>query len=553
MSFKGGKDDLTSKLKLISDLNKDLREYPTVAALRRAARRDATAFDAAMTAAGYYLGETSFEIVRKDDAPPEVVFTLNPGPSFKITEYEILYRDEAEGRPTSLEDAGVKTNGSAAGADLRNVQTAFRNALWQSGYPAAEIVARRAIALPEKAAASAVFVFRSGPRAKFGEIELSGLDKTEPDYVRKLKTWETGEQYDRTKIVDYRDRLSKQGIFSSISVAPGAVTENGAAPILVDLEERKRRTIGAGVSFSTAEGPGGRLFFTNRNMFGRGETLDIEIRGSQLEQGIDFDARKPFPGLPGYVFVNFGFANETTDAFDARSLGLAGGLAKRWLDDRLETRAALALETSNVKSDTGEERTYFVSAPLAVLWDSENDLLNPTDGFRASLNVTPYTGSRTFTQVELSGRSRIFFGGDDKFTLAGRAAAGATLGNSLFELPVNKRFFAGGGGSVRGYAFQEAGPLNAAGDPTGGRSYATAGTEMRAMVTENIQAAAFVDAGTVMSSSLPDFSDRFFVGYGVGARYFTPIGPIRFDVAFPLDGRESDGDFQIYIALGQPF
>ncbi len=554
VEIRGVDDALAEKLNIISDLKKGLREYPTVAALRRAARRDADAFDEALTAAGYYLGTVAFTVERPENGDkPLVAFTVETGPRFRITEYEILYRDDGDDRPTTLEAAKIEASGSAAGADIRDVQIRFLNHLWDTGYPSAEIAGRRAIALPDTAEASAIFVFESGPKARFGDINIDGLKKTNEDYIAKLKTWETGADYERARIVAFRDRLGETGLFSSISVAPGAPNEAGDAPIIVNLEERKRRTIGAGVSWSTTEGPGGRIFFENRNIAGRGENLRIELRGSEIEQSIDFTARKPFPRLPGFAFANVGFSNETTDAFDARSLRLASGLAKDWLDDRLETRAGVALETSKVETDDSEERTYFVSAPLSVLWDSENDLLEPTRGVRASLTVTPYTGTQTFTQSELSGRYRLFFGDEDRFTLAARAGLGATFGNSLLDLPANKRFFVGGGGTVRGFGFQEAGPLDADNTPIGGRSYAIGGTELRGMVTDEIQLVGFVDAGTVMASPLPDFKERFFVGYGGGVRYFTPIGPIRIDAAFPLNGRASDRDFQIYIALGQPF
>ncbi|MEO1250937.1 MAG: BamA/TamA family outer membrane protein [Pseudomonadota bacterium] len=550
----GVDNGLRATLELVSDLKKNLRDYPTIASLRRAALRDQKALDEALTAAGYYLGEVSFEIERGDgDAAPVVTFIIEPGPAFVVTEYEILYRDDEPDRPATLKDAKIKPDRSAAGAAIRDVQLKFLDHLWNSGYPGAEIAGRRAIALPEKAEASAVLVFRSGPRARFGEIDVRGVNDTKPDFVRDLATWAPGAEYDRGKIVSYRDRLANTGLFSTISVAPGTPGEDGAAPVLVDLAERRRRTIGAGLSYSTAEGPGGRLFFEHRNLAGRGEDLRIDLRGNEFEQSIDFAARKPFPELPGFVFATLGFSNETTEAFDARSLRLAGGVAKDWLDDRLETRAALALETSNVKTNGVEQRTYFVSAPLSVIWDSEDDLLEPTKGLRASVTMTPYTGTDTFAQVETAARSRLFIGTNDVVTLAGRVGAGATFANSLFDLPANKRFFAGGGGSVRGFGFQEAGPLDADNDPIGGRSYFFAGTELRGMITDNIQLAGFVDAGTVTATPLPSFNDRFFVGYGAGARYFTPIGPIRFDIAFPLDARPSDANFQIYISIGQPF
>ncbi len=554
VEIQGAPNGLKEKLQLLSRLEKGLRDYPTSASLRRAALRDVEAFNEALKAAGYYAGDTRFTLKPAESGEKIVVaFSIDAGPAFKIIKYEILYQDDAEGRPKTLEDAAIKADGSATGADLRDLQLSFLNYLWESGYPSAEISTRRAIADLNTNTAHAVFIFKSGPKARFGEVRPSGLEKTDPSYVNKLITWEPGDEYERSKIIGYRDRLAETGLFSNIDIGVGAPTAEGIAPIIVELQERQRRTIGAGASFNTSEGLGGRLFFENRNVFSKGESFRIEANGSSVEQSLNFTVDKPLPELPGNIFANIEFSNETTDAFDARSLRLSGGVAKRWFDDRLITRGALALETSKVKADGEEERTYFISAPLSVLWDSEDDILNPTDGFRTSLVVTPYTGSDTFTQVKWSARSRINFGDHDRFTLAGRASLGATFDNTLEGTPLNKRFFAGGGGSVRGFGFQEAGPLDTESDPIGGLSLIESAIELRGRVSKNIQLAGFVDAGTVSSSNLPDFNEDFFIGYGGGVRYLSTIGPIRLDVAFPTNKRDSDRSFQLYIALGQSF
>ena len=553
-TIEGAPDGLKSKLELISELIKGRRDYPTTAALRRAARRDAEAFDAALQAAGYYAGSADFSVERAEDGgEPRVVFTITPGQEFKVVEYEVLYQDDAEGRPQTFEEAGIRTRGRADGATLRERQEAFLTYLWNNGFPTAEIVNRRAIANFETGEANAVFVFKSGPKAQFGEAQVSVEGKTEPSFIRRMKTWNVGEEYDREKVTAYYDRLSRTGLFSSIDVYPGALDENGAAPIIVDLEERKQRTIGAGVSYSTAEGPGGRLFFEHRNIFGHGEFSRVELRGSEVEQSINFNIRRPMPRFVGEAFGAAAFVNETTDAYKARSLELSGGLSKKWLKDKLETRGALALETSNIRNNGEEERTWLVSTPLSVIWNSEDDLLNPRKGFRSSLVIAPYTGSHSFTQMELAGRGRVHIGKNDLVTLAARAALGATYAIDFTDLPLNKRYYAGGGGSVRGYAYQEAGPLDADGDPIGGRSRIEGAFEARVKVIKNLQIAGFVDAGSVSTQALPDVTDEYFIGYGGGVRYITPIGPIRADIAFPLDKRETDADFQIYIALGQPF
>ncbi len=559
-AIEGAPDELRGKLDLISELVKAKRDYVTTAALRRAARRDVEAFNNALQAAGYYAGSADFEVTAgEDDGSTKVVFTITPGPLFRVTGYNILYQDDAEGRPQTLEDAGIKTKGEADGATLREQQERFLTHLWNNGYPGAEIITRRVLAEFEKAEAEAVFVFVSGPRARFGKPRIDGAEHTDPTFIARLKTWKEGEEFDRAKMTAYTDRLRKTGIFSSVQVRAGQPEADGTAPIIVEVQERKRRTIGLGVSYSTSEGPGGRIFFEHRNVFGNAENIRVELKGSEIEQSASVTGTRPWPKLGGEAFANAAFSNETTDAFDARSFEVSGGVSKKWLKDRLETRGAIAFETSRIRNFSTDartfqdERNYFVSTPLSVIWDSENDLLNPTKGFRASWNVTPYAGSDYFTQSEIGARGRVHFGENDVVTLAARMALGATIGSSFTDLPLNKRFYAGGGGSVRGYSYQEAGPLDADGDPLGGRSKIEGAFETRVKVMNNLQVAAFVDAGSVSTNSIPSFTDEYFVGYGGGLRYFSPIGPIRVDAAFPLDKRDSDSAFQIYIALGQPF
>ncbi len=567
VNFEGTPASLNGKLGLISTLAKGEKALPTRAAVRRMALRDQEAIAKALTAAGHYGGAVDFTLSEAEgDGDTVVTFRIKAGPAFRITDYELRYTDgdpsALDGgrrgalfgdRPGALADLGVEGDGSAAGARLQALQTEALAALWNTGYPAARIIGRRAVADMDEGTARAVFTFESGPRATFGEAEITGAVRTETEYLRKLRTWEEGEPFDRSKLVAYRDRLAATGVFGAIDVEPGPPAKDGRAPVLVRLSERKRRTIGAGVSFSTAEGPGGRLFLEYRNMFGAGEKSRVEIEGNPIAQSIQFSFDKPLPGLPGSAFAGLGFTNETTDAFDARTVNIGGGVAKRWLDDRLETRAALAFETSRISADGVSERTFFRSAPLSAVWSTEDDPLVLSKGVRTSLTVTPYAGTDAFTRTEFAARSRVNFGAGERFTLAGRTRLGATFGSSLRDLPLNQRLYAGGGSSVRGFDFQEAGPLDDDGDPVGGRSVIEAALEGRFRVSQNIQLAAFGDAANISADNLPDFSGDYFIGVGGGARYFTPIGPLRVDFAVPLDRRETDSSFQLYISLGQSF
>lgn len=559
--YDGAPPEVAGKLEDLTSLSLAKRPLPTLASLRQAADADITVIRRALIAAGYFDPRVAYSIESASvDAQPQVIFVLEPGSKFKIFRHVVRYVDErADARPAGFSEAGLTVSDDASGAALEDNQKRFLDHLLATGFPRARIVSRRAEARLADSSADAVYEFESGPRARFDGVETVGADKTKADFLERMKTWEDGAYFNREDLASFQDDLSKTGLFTSIAVEAGDIAPDGTAPVRVTVEERKNRTIGAGVSYSTSEGPGGRLFLEYRNIAGRGERARAEVNGTEVRQAFDLEINKPLPGFPGSAFANLSFVNDTTDAFTARSLAISGGFAKRWLDDRLETRAGLALETSRVESrlriapGIADERTYFVSAPLSATWDTEGDPLTLSSGARASLFVIPYTGSDQFTRLELVGRTRRQFGTNDRFTLAGRLRVAATAGSALRSLPVNKRVFSGGGSSVRGYDFQAVGPLDADGVPIGGRSAVEAAIEARAKIFGPFQVAAFTDAGAVYSSSFPDFDGDYLVGAGGGLRYLSSIGPIRLDVAVPLEKRPTDRGFQFYISLGQPF
>ena len=560
--FDGAPADIAEALKKITYLSTERRPYPTSAAIRRVAREDVTRIRDALQAAGYFAAKVDFDLedAEADQKRMRAVFRIKPGRQFKIAEHVIVYQDdEPADRPHTFDALKIKVSEAADGATLQKNHQAFLAALWGAGYPSARITARRVEIRPAENYARAVYSFETGARSNFGEIVFTGNERTKDDFLTKLKTWQDEEIFDRAKLVSYRDRLGETGLFSSVNVEPGPTDANGEAPVLVDVEERKRRTVGAGLSYSTTEGPGGRLFLEYRNLFKRGERARVDLAASGIEQSATFDLNKPLPAFPGDMYANFSFTNETTDAYNARSIMLGGGASRNWLDDRLETRAGLAFETSGLDAASStlggqaDDRTYFVSLPLSATWNTEDDPLSLSRGVNASLRVIPYVGSDQFTRVEAAARSRTNFGSTDKFTIAARTRVVATLGSSLTSLPVNKRVYAGGGASIRGYGYQAVGPLDAEGVPLGGRSVVEGALETRARISQRIQLAAFTDAGVISPDAFPSFDRTVYVGAGGGVRYLSPIGPIRADIAFPLEKRATDSDFQIYISLGQPF
>jgi translocation and assembly module TamA len=203
------------------------------------------------------------------------------------------------------------------------------------------------------------------------------------------------------------------------------------------------------------------------------------------------------------------------------------------------------------------QRYTLIGIPVYAKRDSTDDLLNPTIGDREGITVTPYTdpgkSALTFISGRINGSYYQRLGDSDRYVVAVLGALGATVGVSLDELPKDKRFYAGGGGSVRGYGFQRAGPIDSNDTPIGGLSSAEASLEFRYKLTETIGIVPFVDAGNVYDTAFPDLGERLFLGAGIGARYYTGLGPLRFDIAAPLHRRNGDRPIEIYVSLGQAF
>ena len=223
---------------------------------------------------------------------------------------------------------------------------------------------------------------------------------------------------------------------------------------------------------------------------------------------------------------------------------------------RLFMKPGKPLTFATVPRDDGREVLLF-GLPVTLSRDATDSLLDPTRGHRLGFTVTPYFGTVerdvAFLAATAGGSAYLALDDAARYVLAGRGRVGSIVGAKLFEVPANKRFYAGGGGSVRGYEFQTAGPLDEDDDPIGGRSLVELSAEMRIKVTENIGVVPFFDAGTVFESSFPDALDELFYAAGIGGRYYTGFGPIRLDVAFPLNKRERDDWFQFYVSIGQAF
>jgi translocation and assembly module TamA len=301
------------------------------------------------------------------------------------------------------------------------------------------------------------------------------------------------------------------------------------------------------------------LGWEHRNLLGSGELFEILASVNDSIQSLDFIFRKPnFLRNDQQLVARTNLIGEETDAYESTSVKNAVKI-ERDLTESLTAGAGVGLDYLDVE-ENGESDTFvLLSFPLSLSLDTRDDILDPTRGFRVDFLPTPFIeavgANANYLKYDLVGNTYLHVMDEKRLVVALRGRLGQILGAGSASVPATERFYAGGGGSVRGYPFQSLSPLDMdERDPAGGRSLVELSLEMRSRISERFGLVAFLDGGRAYESNTPDFDKGLFWGAGLGLRVYTPIGPVRLDVAFPLESLEHvDDAFQIYVSLGQSF
>jgi len=541
-----------------------LEDRPPVSlgGLERRAATDRERLRAALRSEGFYDSEVSYRI-DAESRPVLVTLDVRTGPAYRISRYEIVYEDQVPevDRPGVAGAVGVVPGTRARASEIVAAQRKLVGLLQERGYLFAEVKERRAVLEPSQETMSVTVTISPGPRVSFGELKIVGLTAVDEAYVRGIVPWRTGETYDVRRVEDFRRTLTATGLFDAVGITPArTAAEDGTVPLTLTLAERRHRSVGGGAGYSTSEGFSGYVFWEHRNLLGRDEDLRIELRGAEIEQRASALFGKPrFLRGDQTLLADVVFKREDTDAFEELSLR-SGVAVERKLSDIWRVKLGVSAELSEI-TEKGDTRDFaLLGLPSSAARDTRDNLLNPSKGTRLELSLTPYVGNPgaelAFLVASATGSAYVALDPGQRAILAGRARLGSILGEGRAEIPANKRFYAGGGGSVRGYEFQKVGPLDAGGDPTGGRSLVEVGVEARLRATESIGVVPFVDGGTVLAN--PDFTGgdtaELLWAAGLGLRYYTRVGPLRLDVAVPLNRRQGvDDALQFYISIGQAF
>lgn len=447
------------------------------------------------------------------------------------------------------------------------------------GHPFAKAVSRDPVVDDAAHVMDVTFTIDPGPIAGLGAVAVRGTRDIDPAVVRSFIYAEPGDPYSPKAVSDIRRSVAKVEGLGSIRVREGETLDpSGNLPIFVDVTEREKNLIGVAARYSTVDGPGIRAYYANRNLFGGGETFrvdaDIYYLGNDLyakqrkAAGIDsnglggrLSATFVKPALWGTrndFIANVFAGREAQQSYVSDAAGGTVALRHRF-SDSFFAQIGVDGQAGRSQDALGKVDYRLVGVPLSVSYDSTDNLLDPTEGVRLTASATPYAGflgsDPSIFVAKAQGSTYYAFDDEARYILAGRIGFGSISGANLEDIPANIRFFAGGGGSVRGFPYRTLGPRGPFNLPIGGRSLLEASVEARIKVTDTIGVVPFIDAGTAFAGSLPDFDERIRYAVGLGLRYYTGIGPIRVDVAFPMDRIKGNHErpVALYISLGQSF
>lgn len=533
------------------------RPPATLRQLQKRAEDDLPAMTAAVRAAGYLDGTVTVEM-ETNLSPVRVTFRVQKGPRYRIGRFNMEYASPSAEVPRIPRRVEWGRHPVASVENVEAAEEAALRYLQKRGYPQPRLRDRTVIRDNDRRRVDVVCVVEPGAPATLGPVEVSGLVRVPEAYVRNRVLWKPGDGYDVVKLEDFEKDLLRSGLFSSARpVTAGEPDAAGNLPVRVALTERAWRTVRAGVSYYTDEGFGGQASWENRNWLGHAEALGLTLSGSEIlyeAKGLFIRPDILMPDLD--LHLEAGASDEHPDAYRSRELRTALWLEKR-LGRELTLKGGLANEQDQVRQQGEEEQFSLMSFPLSCDWDMRDDELDPFRGAALFLVATPYRDpGEDLDFVKYYGEVSLFLPlvRSPRVGLALRSGLGSITGAAVEDVPADKRFYAGGGGTIRGYAYQSVGELTEDGEPTGGNSVATVSAELRARISRSLGLAFFLDGGTAYPGSHPDSDTSFLWGAGGGLRYYLGSMPLRLDVAFPLQRRtDVDDPFQVYVSLGQAF
>jgi len=567
LSAIGGSAELVDAFRKQSTLEAERKKPANAAQIGRRAAADADLLAQLLRSQGYY-DATVDPRTERSGAMLRVILTADPGIQYRFASVS-LPGLEAAGPDTAKLRAtfGVTAGDPVIAQDVIAGGLALTRALGEEGFAEAKLGEQDIAVNHRTHLATLSLPVNPGPVARFGTIRVSGKPPFGAHHVAIMARFKPGDPFQRSKVEDLRRALIATTLVADADIKVVPVEGGRVVDLDVQLEPAPSHTIAGDIGYGTGQGALVEVTWTDRNFFNPEGALTLRGIAGTMEQlaGVEF-RRSNFLQRDQTLDAQFTASHQKFDAYEARTVLLDAHIERLsnfiWQKQWTWSYGAqlLATDENGVFSRDGlkDTRTFFIAAlPLSLGYDGSDNLLDPTRGFRLSGWISPeYSGrgqSLTYarSQVDASG----YYPANDRIVIAGRVRLGTIIGASAFDMAPSRRFYSGGGGSVRGYGYQQLGPKDAVGDPEGGRGLAEFALEARIRLKQlggNFGVVPFFDGGSLTDKALPG-SGKWRFAVGAGVRYYSTFGPIRVDFGIPLERQKGDGPFAVTVSLGQAF
>ncbi|MEG3147450.1 BamA/TamA family outer membrane protein [Sphingomonas sp. RT2P30] len=555
---------LRERFKQLSTLAANDGSPANAAQLDRRAREDAVLLVGLLRAQGYYDARVTSRLEPRQGRPL-VVLEAEAGTVYKFDSVTLAGLSGAGDKAPGLETAfGVKPGAPVDADAIAAGEAQLRTKIGNEGFPFAKVDSPQIVVDHATHTATLDMAVAPGGAKRFGKITSNPNNRVfGAKHIQEIARFKPGEPYDAESLADLRRALIQTSLVSTVDIKP-VDAGNGLVDIDVALERAPPRTIAAELGYGTGEGARIEVDWTHRNLFPPEGALTLRGVLGTKEQlvGATF-RRNNFHGRDRILTGQFVVSNLVRDAYRAKTISLSGSL-ERQTTIFFQKKWVWSLGAEIVASDerdtilaTGAPRKqiYYVGAlPTSLSYDGSNDLLDPSRGFRLSGRVSPEVSfeGKAFGYARLQFDASAYRAVTDRVVVAGRVRFGTIAGAPRDAIAPSRRFYAGGGGSVRGFGYQDIGPKDPNGDPVGGRSLTEFSLEARVKAFGNFGIVPFIDGGNIYTTPLPSFTGLRY-GAGLGVRYYSNFGPIRLDVGTPINRRPGEPRIAVYVSLGQAF
>jgi len=536
------------------------------AQLERRAAGDRDLLVSLLQAVGHYDGTATSRLEPPRGIDPATVhLTVVPGPAYRFAAVDLP--GLGAGGPAAAQLAGrfaVKPGDPVDADAVLAAAAAFKTMLGREGFPFAALGDPHVTADHLTHEARLSLPVTLGGRARFGRlVDADARPIFSERHLRTVARFRPGDPYDAARLDDLRRALIATGLVSTVTVTPVPTADPGVVDVRVRIDRAPARTVAAEFGYGTGQGARIALSWEHRNLLPPEGAVTFSGVGGTREQSLGATLRRGnFDARDRVLTAQAVFSHSAFDAYDARTLTVGGNLErqtniiwqKKWVWSGGAEVVATGERDTDIATAAKNRRDFLILAvPGSLAYDGTDDLLNPSRGWRLSGHLSPewslHAGSTRYVRAQIDASAYQPIG--RRLVLAGRIRVATIVGADREDIAPSRRIYSGGGGSVRGFGYQELGPKAPDGTPVGGRGLTEFGTEARFRFG-NFGVVPFLDWGQLVTGSTPSF-DRFRFGTGLGVRYYSSFGPIRVDVGTPVNRERGDSRVALYVSLGQAF